>query len=277
MPVGGYGGYSPSWDIEGTWTALPAMPDADVNPLSDVLMLDDGSLVVFRWSSTNEAVGSRVVRWDEEGSRWEEVATEPFYTGTDQPWAQGGDGRIYSFETVIDPSTSTWQADPFDLAEPTEPYAGSGLDSGTDGRIYRSLSFGQLTFEIYDPLLDGRETSATLDEPFYACILRGPDHRMLAIDMTGFASYDPGLDSWSAVTRTPGDQDCFSAGFGPDGRLYMTSMWWADDIHAYDADRDAWLSVEPPPASEGFRPRFITGPDGRLWAIGQRESFVFNP
>lgn len=256
------------------------MPDASAYALSDVLTLEDGSLVVFRWETIPGSNGARVVRWDDEASRWAEVATEPLHTGTAQPFAQGADGRIYSFATVIDPSSSTWQVDPFELAHPDELYEGAGLDAGSDGRIYRPLtplSFNQVTFEIYDPLLDERETSAGLHQPFYQCILRAPDDRVLAIHMTGFAAYDPSTDSWSGTTSAPSDRDCFSAGFGPDGRLYMASMWSGDDIRAYDDDTDSWLTVEPPPSSEGFMPRFITGPGGRLWAISQRESFVLTP
>jgi len=256
------------------------MPNADVNPLSDVLVLQDCSLVAFRWEGTNNAPGSRVVRWDEARSQWAEVATESLYTGTDQDWAQGADGRIYSFETVIDPYTRPWQVDPFELAYPDEPYAGAGLDAGADGRIYRPLtrlSFMQLTFEIYDPVLDARETSPSLAKPYYPCILGSPDRRVLAMNMNGFAFYDPNTGSWSETTSTPAEMDCEGAGFGPDGRLYMASTASSNDIRAYDVETRAWSAVEPPPSGEAFRPRFITGPDGRLWAIGQHESFIFTP
>ena len=39
------------------------------------------------------------------------------------------------------------------------------------------------------------------------------------------------------------------------------------------------MTVEPPPAGRFFMPRFLTGSDGRLWAIDRvgGESFVFTP
>ena len=279
-PEEGFGGApAPSWDIEGTWTALPAMPDAYAYALSDVLVLRDGTLVVFRWQQDPGVDGAQVLRYDEDRAAWVAVATEPLLTGTDEPWAQAADGRIYTFETLIDPSTTPWSVDPFQLISISEPWAGQGLDAGSDGRIYLALPIPGAQLQIYDPVLDRRETTSKTNEAVGRCVLRALDHRVVAIDQIGFAFYDPTSDSWSDVVEAPGgDVDCFSAGYGPDERLYVTSFTFGGDIQAWDESTGAWSSVEPPPdPQEFFHPRFVTGPDGRLWAIEPHGSFAFTP
>jgi hypothetical protein len=276
----GIGGLSPpSWDVEGEWTALPQMPDSAEYRLSDVLVLDDGSVTVIRWSTQND--DPDVLRWDEEDSAWVRVATEPFFPGTDTQWGQGADGRLYTFESILDPATEPWQAQPFHLAPITEPYAGTGMDAGSDGRIYRpdteASSSAVTVLDIYDPLLDDHHASAPTDVSLVGCVLRALDDRLIALDMARFAFYDPATDSWSADRMTPGDQDCYGAGYGPDSRLYTASMWWGGDIHAWDERSAKWLTVESPPVGRDFRPRFITGPDNLLWAIDPHDSYVFIP
>lgn len=278
-PVDGHGGApAPSWDIAGTWAALPAMPAADAFAISDVLMLDDGRLVVFRWQTQPEVDGARVLTWSPDSQSWLAVRTETILTGTDAQFAQGADGRIYSYDNLIDPSSDPWQVDSFALADPSEVYAGYGLDSGPDGRLYRprtTLSMGRSAFEILDPTT-GERTNSSVLTGLGTCVLRGED-RVFLIDTVEFTAYDPASDRWSETVAMLGDRDCYGAGFGPDGRLYVASMWWeATDYVAWDFARETWLSVEPPPASE-FRPHFLTGPGGRLWAVDSRASFVFTP
>ena len=285
-PANGLGGATPpAWDIEGTWTALPPLPDPYWYAISDVLYLEDGSLIVFRSEFRPGAEGASPVRYDEDRRAWVPVAIEETQAGP-QSFAMAADGRIYTFDEVVDPSTNPWQVDPF-LAHPDEAWAGTGLDAGADGRIYlTTLSLSQVTFEIYDALRDERETSASIHQPIGRCVVQAPGDEVIAMGDDRFAFYDTASDSWSDVTNTPGEQHCHSAGFGPDGRLYMDSMMWPVDIHAYDRQTGTWLSVEPPPTwistplpepDEVIQPRFFTGPDGRLWALSQTESFAFTP
>jgi len=256
------------------------MPDAERWRLSDVISVDDGTLVVFRWLTQPEGAdpADRVLAWSPTSNDWVRVETEPILTGTDSQFAQGGDGRIYSYDNQIDPATTPWNVEPFTLADPSEAYAGYGLDAGPDGRIYRPATgrIDRATFEIYDPVTTVRDQSSSLSGHHGYCVLEGED-LVYIVDMVMFAAYDPVTDAWSTPISTPGDRDCIGAGLGPDGRLYLASMWSGTDIVTWDPSTSAWLSVEPPPAADGFRPRFVTGPDGRLWAIDPDTSFVFVP
>lgn len=115
-----------------------------------------------------------------------------------------------------------------------------------------------------------------MDGGYYESILPGMEV-VYAVSMVDVAAYDPVTDAWHDVSANPGDQDALGAGIGPDGRIYLKSFW-DTRVTAWDGESGRWLSVQPPPyVDDSWRPLFLTGPDGQLWALDDGGSFVFTP
>jgi N-acetylneuraminic acid mutarotase len=63
-------------------------------------------------------------------------------------------------------------------------------------------------------------------------------------------AYDPGTDSWSAMSPMPTGRHALAATVGPDGRIYAVGgtndiVFSTDALEIYDPVRDAWVRGTP--------------------------------
>jgi N-acetylneuraminic acid mutarotase len=82
------------------------------------------------------------------------------------------------------------------------------------------------------------------------------------------------VNTWSAVAPMPTARGLFGAATGPDGRIYAVGGAihdfagpYLNVVEAYDPKTNTWSTVAPMPTSR-CRLAVVTGPDGRIYAIG---------
>ena len=95
---------------------------------ADALVLPDGRIVVFRWDRGGQP-NRDVLVYDPDRDEWS-VPTfdrELPTIGTDQAFALGSDGMIYSHESMIDPTSDPWTVTPFDMVRESDIWAGTNL------------------------------------------------------------------------------------------------------------------------------------------------------
>jgi hypothetical protein len=130
---------------------------------------------------------------------------------------------------------------------------------------------------IYDPITGEFLRSSLLSRPIG--YLTSATTQLYLIGTGGVATYDPAADAWlvESETAAPGalGHSHDSAAVGPDGRLYI-HVRETGAIFAWDRSERSWLSVAPPGVGE-WSPRFVAGPDDRLYAIDAGGSFTFIP
>jgi hypothetical protein len=286
-PRGAYGGGPVEFDITGEWSRLSAMPGGDQFLTADSLELPDGRLAVFRWNNVSlDHPEEEVVIYNREPGGWQVVqfTGDRVPVGTDSPFVLGGDGRIYTYDTVIDVSGNSWSAEPIGLIKETDTWAGTGLTAGVDGRIYRRAEDvgGSVTELIaYDPLTGAFSRTSRITglfDPVYA----GHDDTLglLGSRISGIISYDIGADEWSSpVPISAFDAfDWRHTAERADGSIYLTGL--DPDIPqlwALDPDDGTQRSVELPTGITSWDVDLLWTNDDHLFAFGHDDAWIFSP
>lgn len=287
-PTDGFGGMPmPDPDITGTWATLAPMPGGADFMVADSLWLPDGRIAVFRWDYGSEDPSEpEVLAYHPATDAWEVVGFDgprPFI-GTAQPFALGGDDRIYTFEERIDPSAEPWRSEPFELIRETDVWAGTGLAAAGDGRIYRradDVCCGRTELIAYDPISETFERTSSVegrwDLPYAA-----PDGSLVLLGThageRALITYDPVADAWGRATAVPGWLAEWHAAIDADGRAYLpVSDSSVPQLYAIDIDDGTPLTVATPDAAATWDVDLLWDPDGRLFVFGREEAWVFTP
>ena len=287
-PDEGYGGGgSPIYDITGSWQALPDMPGGSDFMTADALWLPDGRVVVFRWDyGSEDPADPEVVAYDPTSSRWETVtfAGERPFVGTDQSFVLANDGFIHTFEERIDVTDDTWSVEPYTLITESDVWAGANLAADADGLIYRRAQdvFGsetQLIVHDVDAGTTGR--TASMDERL-ELVHAAPDGTIVAIGgdvEVSLVRYDPVADRWAPPvhTSTPGI-DPWHVAVGPDGNVYAPSYYPEfPGMFAISPTDGSVRSVQLPEGVSHWDVDLLWADDGRLYAFGYDDAWVFTP
>lgn len=288
-PEGGYGGSTgDSFDLTGEWVRLADMPGGDDFHTSDSVILEDGRIAVFRWDyGSEDPAEPEVVVYDREPDSWEiaRFADSRPFVGTDQPFALGGDGLIYSFEYRIDPSGDEWLVEPFQLVRETDIWAGTSLTAGGDGRIYRRADdsdAGRTELAVYEPQDDtfGGTSSVAgyFDRPFTA-----PDGNLVVFGSVdgeaALVEYDIVADRWSSPVAPISDAiDTMHVAIGSDRDAYVPGFYPdIPQLWAIGVDDGTMRSVELPDDVTDWDVDLLWTRDGHLFAFGNEEAWLFTP
>jgi hypothetical protein len=264
------------YEITGTWELLPPMPNHDDFFIVDAVLLADGRIAVVRVGvGLDSAAEPRVITHVPGADTWQPIDIDRSYS----PLALGADGRLYHPAAVIDPRGDRWTVEPFRLVRESDVTTVE-IVSGPDGRIYRSdmsVDRGEQLI-IYDPITGEFSRSSLLSRPIG--YLTSATTQLYLIGIGGVATYDPAADAWLVESEpaAPGSLGYShdTAAIGPDGRLYI-HIRETGAIFAWDRSERSWLRVAPPPGVGDWSPRFVAGPDDRLYAIDAGGSFAFTP
>lgn len=276
---GGYGGTIPGPGAafeDPNWETMPAMPEG-AHPVEGVVLLEDGRLLAMQPPHDDSGWTVMSIRAGDE--TWSPIPISGLDSGRDfYSFTLGPDGRIYTDALVIDPAARTWTA--ADAGWEHE-FASHVVGFGPDGRLYGQSPTGTSLVAL-DPETgeviessenDSRGASALLFQALVA-----DDTELFAVDIATVMAYDPARETWRVV-HDWGWSFAAQAGLGPDGHLYMM----ADEeegrgIRRIDTAAATWSEIPRPYEAEWeWTPRFVTGPDGRLWAVGATQVFALRP
>ncbi len=285
-PESGLGGIpGPTYDVTGTWEALPAMPGGAQFLTADALFLPDGRVVVFRWDRGGQP-SRDVLVYDPDTDEWSipTVDGDLPTIGTDQAFALGSDGLIYSHESMIDPTSDPWTVTPFDMVREGDTWAGSNLAADADGHIQRpadDTSSARTELISYDPATDTFARSSDVEGNFDT-VIGGGDSLVLVGFLDGDASaieYAPATDAWSGPHPIRNGDLRFDHGaVANDGEIYVPGFDPdAPELWRFSLNDDTWSSVEVPTDGYSGTVELVLGPDGRLYAFGTEDAWAFTP
>lgn len=275
-PEGGYGGpiLGPGGPFEDpVWEAMPALPNGDAHAIAGVVVLDDGRLIAFREAVDRSSWGAVSIRPGD--LTWTEIPISGLETRRLYSFTLGPDGRIYTEALVIDPTAPNWTAVDAGWGEPATSHV---IGSGPDDRLYRAVDGGILV--ILDPATgdigrsSANDASRNPDALSFNALLPGTTE-VFAVDLATVVAYDPATDSWRLVVDW-GWHHAARSGIGPDGSIWIM----ADEeegrvLHRLNPVSSEWVEVpRPHEAWWEWIPHFVTGPDGRVWAIGEGQVFA---
>ena len=257
------------------WAALPPMPDAEAWLVDDALMLDDGRLVVFR-SPYMSRGAYMAISIGEGDTEWTvELPGTSFTDDITQRWAQAGDGRIYSHQWVIDPTVTPWTVEPFLI---DGEVVDAAVATGPGGNLYFNVPDGSHLVAV-DPatgMASPTSENTVITDVFN---LVAWQDRIYATSISEIAAYDPATDTWADVMEFNSWQGAHRGDFAPDGLLYSLD---ADEygaprlLEAADPATGEVVEIPRPlDAARDWNPIFITGPDGRLWAVDRVQSYAY--
>jgi N-acetylneuraminic acid mutarotase len=206
----------------------------------------------------------------------------------------GLDGTIYamggmpnpSYSTdafeAYDPETDTWSTkSPMPIPRNTLAAA-----TGPDGKIYAIGGFINTTpygltnrVDVYDPATDswssGNPMPTARDWPGAAVV----DGKIYVIGGGRSSSngrrvemYDPATDTWTGMSPKPSSRYAMGVAVA-DGKIYTIGgavVWSATattTVEMYDPATDTWSTKSPMPGPR-YRLAAVTGPDGKIYAIG---------
>ncbi len=275
------------FDITGEWDRLAPMPGATSMWTVDTVELPDGRIAVFRrdsgsdWSSDED-----VVVYDRERDTWDVVT----FTGarprisSEDAFAVGVDGRLYTFNAIVEISGSSWTSEPIDLVPEWDDWSGSSLAAGGDGRIYRRARDTRQTELIaYDPATETFGRTASTRGRF-DLVFGTPDGNLAlfgyADGEVAIVTYDIETESWSSPVGNLGDDlDRWHVAVGSDRRAYLSSFDAdAPELWAISLDDGTMHSVELPPAATGWAVDMVWTRDKHLFAFGRGgEAWRFSP
>ena len=285
-PETGIGGIpGPTYDVTGTWESLPTMPGGPQFLTADALFLPDGRIVVFRWDRGGEPNRDMLV-YDPNADEWSvprfdgELPT----IGTDQAFALGSDGLVYSHEYMIDPTSDPWTVTPFQMVRESDIWAGTNLAADADGHIQRpadDTTSARTQLVAYDPATDTFERSSDVAGNFDT-IVGGRDSLVLFGALDGDASaieYAPATDAWSGPHPIPnGDLPFHHGAVAGDGEIYVPGLYPdAPELWRLSLNDDSWSYVEVPEDGYSGGVELLWEADGRLYAFGRDDAWVFTP
>ena len=283
--------------LAGTWEALPPHPGGlarDQISSSDAIRLPDGRIAVL---FAHERGDGCIWIYSPATDAWEEADAEgpttwDCFIFTDERFIRGTDGRYYSTYRIIDVTTDPWQVT-------YAPWHGvedgpDNLGMTPDGRLWTAQAWCDgachtRMFEVDAQTGAMSEASRGPSRTNPGKVIPGPPSSTLFLADFGKAplTYQPGSDTWIKLDHFPRQ---------PHWERWMSLEWdrakltddgwlWADasntpapELYVRDPDTGTWLRVETPPdLRERWRPVFIDGADGRIYAMDARQPYVFTP
>ncbi|NIM58986.1 MAG: hypothetical protein GTO16_08605 [Candidatus Aminicenantes bacterium] len=200
-------------------------------------------------------------------------------------YAMGGmPNSSYSTDAfeAYDPDTNTWSV----KSQMPIPRNTLTAATGPDGKIYaiggfiNTVPYGLTNrVDVYDPATDtwspGNPMPTARDWPGAAVV----DGKIYVIG-GGRSSwkgqrvemYDPQTDTWSIKSPKPSSRYAMGVAVA-DGKIYTIGgavVWSAiatTTVEMYDPQTDTWSTKSPMPGAR-YRLAAVTGPDGKIYAIG---------
>lgn len=276
--------------LGGTWQRLsdPELARVDV---ADAVLLPSGEIAAL--TTVRETGGGAVCVAVFSPATFEWHRPELVGSGlepdrcflSEEQFVLGADSRLHSASRTIDLSVEPWTVEPSDLWSLASTEREVPIGIGSSGLVYlRDQLGGGTGFRMVEVDLETMSTRTTSAiEDFNRWIISDPADQILVIEYPegSIARYDPTDDSWQDVSPDP-PEFVYSpaAAIGPDGRTYV----WDDvaafpDIYAWDPKLGRWLSVPLPEDLNGdfWRPAFVGGADGLLYAMDDAQPYSFLP
>jgi N-acetylneuraminic acid mutarotase len=197
--------------------------------------------------------------------------------------ASPGAGNSLSANEAYDPIADKWTTE----APLPVPVYGSGVATGSDGRIYvlggynSATNANVQTVQVYDPATNAWTNKADLPAAVYwpGSVARGNTiYVMGGLDDAGnnlssVYAYDIPSSTWSTRAPLPSGRCCLGAVASTNGLIFAMGGWNGDDgsdlniNEVYNPSTNHWGTRSPmPTARDGFG--LARGPNGKFYAIG---------